>query len=171
MTVEFNGRVILLPGNLYFSEQEHEIQTTLGSCVGITFWHPKLKIGGMCHFVLPKKESVHIGKEEPIDNEDQPGKYADDVFKYFVTKVKALGGKPKDYHCKMFGAMQPTAPTSLVAKQNVREAYALAKINGFKISEDLTGGKGFQKIIFNNSTGKIILHREEKKDVILQGDC
>ncbi len=47
----------LNPGEFFFCESNCQIHTLLGSCIAITLWHPILKIGGMCHFVLPGRRS------------------------------------------------------------------------------------------------------------------
>ena len=49
LTVAQAGDVVLGPGDLYFGRGEHQVRTLLGSCVGITLWHPRAYLGGMCH--------------------------------------------------------------------------------------------------------------------------
>lgn len=40
------------PGDWYFGGQYERLHTVLGSCVALTAWHPRLKVGGMCHYLL-----------------------------------------------------------------------------------------------------------------------
>lgn len=40
------------PGEWYFGDEYERLHTVLGSCVALTAWHPVLKLGGMCHFLL-----------------------------------------------------------------------------------------------------------------------
>jgi chemotaxis protein CheD len=40
------------PGEWYFGVEYERLHTVLGSCVALTAWHPTLKIGGMCHYLL-----------------------------------------------------------------------------------------------------------------------
>ncbi|HEY6528315.1 MAG TPA: chemotaxis protein CheD [Cellvibrionaceae bacterium] len=47
-------RLDIHPGEWYVGARYHSLYTVLGSCVSLTAWHPQLKIGGMCHFILPK---------------------------------------------------------------------------------------------------------------------
>ncbi|HTF85109.1 MAG TPA: chemotaxis protein CheD [Cellvibrio sp.] len=42
------------PGDWYFGTGYSRLHTVLGSCVALTAWHPALKLGGMCHFLLPQ---------------------------------------------------------------------------------------------------------------------
>ena len=63
--------VFLQPGEFYFGEEKTRIRTLLGSCVAVTLWHPKLRIGGMCHYMLPRRPRDKAGAAEKLD-----GRYA-----------------------------------------------------------------------------------------------
>jgi chemotaxis protein CheD len=45
------------PGEWYFGAEFERLHTVLGSCVALTAWHPILKVGGMCHYLLAKEPS------------------------------------------------------------------------------------------------------------------
>jgi len=47
--------IFLGPGDLFFGDRDTRIRTLLGSCVAVTLWHPRAKLGGMCHFVVPTR--------------------------------------------------------------------------------------------------------------------
>ena len=40
--------VLLGAGDFYFGSGHTRVSTLLGSCVSITLWHPRRRIGGMC---------------------------------------------------------------------------------------------------------------------------
>lgn len=42
------------PGEWYFGTEYERLHTVLGSCVALTAWHPRLKLGGLCHYLLAK---------------------------------------------------------------------------------------------------------------------
>jgi len=44
---------MLLPGQIYMSEEPSRISTVLGSCVAVCLWNSKKKIGAMCHYLYP----------------------------------------------------------------------------------------------------------------------
>jgi chemotaxis protein CheD len=52
------------PGEWYFGVEFERLHTVLGSCVALTAWHPTLKIGGMCHYLLANEPS-HKGSGSP----------------------------------------------------------------------------------------------------------
>ena len=44
----------LQPGEIHLARSPTMLKTLLGSCVGVTFWSPRLGIGALCHGVLPQ---------------------------------------------------------------------------------------------------------------------
>ncbi len=52
--------IFLQPGELYFGDSDTCIRTVLGSCVSLTFWHPKL-LGGGNMFPKLSAGKYHIG--------------------------------------------------------------------------------------------------------------
>lgn len=50
------------PGEWYFGAEHERLHTVLGSCVALTAWHPTLKVGGMCHYLLAH-EPRHQNRE------------------------------------------------------------------------------------------------------------
>jgi chemotaxis protein CheD len=46
------------PGEWYFGVEYERLHTVLGSCVALTAWHPTLKVGGMCHYLLATEPSA-----------------------------------------------------------------------------------------------------------------
>jgi chemotaxis protein CheD len=45
--------VYVQPGESCLVSEPAIIRTLLGSCVGVTFWVPRLGIGALCHAMLP----------------------------------------------------------------------------------------------------------------------
>jgi hypothetical protein len=66
---EFFIDIFLQPGEFYFGDHETRIRTLLGSCVAITMWHPRLRIGGMCHYLLP----MHRGRSGKTELDGRGG--------------------------------------------------------------------------------------------------
>ena len=91
--------IFLQPGEFYFGEDKTRIRTLLGSCVAIVLWHPRLHIGGMCHYMLPQRPRKRQG--EALD-----GRYAEDAMHMFMRELGRSGTNPADYQVKLFGAGQ-----------------------------------------------------------------
>lgn len=146
--------IFLQPGEIYFGDHSTRIRTVLGSCVAITLWHPRLKIGGMCHYMLARRKGRH-GVE--LD-----GRYADEALQILLREINAVGGNPREYQVKLFGGgnMFVRAPSSAhqqinVADDNVVAGRVLLARHGFAISAEQLGGHGHRQVIFEISSGDV----------------
>ena len=143
--------IFLQPGEVYFGERETRIRTLLGSCVAITLWHPRLLIGGMCHYMLPGYRQRP--KERELD-----GRYADEAIQLFLRELHKTGTKPEEYEAKLFGGgnMFPgRKPDRLfnVPDKNVDVGYQLLEMHGFRVKAKHLGGKGHRNVIFDIWSG------------------
>lgn len=155
--------IFLQPGDFYFGDQDTRIRTLLGSCVSITCWHPKKKIGGMCHYMLPTRGDKRQGAA--LD-----GRYADEAMELFLNEIRAANTRPAEYQIKLFGAgnMFPKAGDHNCAKctperayqrtdnlcpkiscRNHQVAYHLVSKHGFSIQAEHLGGVGHRQLIFD----------------------
>jgi chemotaxis receptor (MCP) glutamine deamidase CheD len=50
--------IFLQPGEYFVGDASYRVRTLLGSCVSITLWHLRLKIGAMSHFLLGSSARV-----------------------------------------------------------------------------------------------------------------
>ena len=51
---EISAGSVSATGELYLARSPAILRTMLGSCVGVTFWSPRLGAGALCHGVLPR---------------------------------------------------------------------------------------------------------------------
>jgi len=150
--------IYLLPGDLHFSDKLVRIHTVLGSCISIALWHPLLRIGGMCHFVLPNRIKQI--------NHEPKGHYADEALEIMLREIARHNTRPCDYHVKLFGGGNmfehvPARQTMNVARDNIEAARALLKQHGFEIHAEHVGGNGHRRIIFDLSDGSVLMkHRK-----------
>jgi len=87
--------IFLQPGDFYFGDQNTRIRTLLGSCISIVMWHPKLLIGGMCHYMLSSRGNKNISKLD--------GRYGDEAILMFFSEAIRNNSNPNDYIVKIFG--------------------------------------------------------------------
>lgn len=146
--------VFLQPGEVYFGDRTTRIRTVLGSCVAITVWHPRHKIGGMCHYMLARRKLRHVGELD--------GRYADEALQLLLREIAAAGGNPREYIVKLFGggnmfvhASPPTKHSINVADDNVVAGRALLARHSFSVSAEHLGGHGHRQVIFEIGTGDV----------------
>lgn len=144
--------IFLHPGDYYFGNRDTRIRTVLGSCVSITFWHPRLLVGGMCHYMLPKRPDI---------SETAPdGRYADGAISLLLKKMDTIGIPHKEYQVKLFGGgnMFPDMPEnnqSDIGTQNVKAARRLMRQHGFTSVASHLGGTGSRTVIFEIWSGDV----------------
>ena len=145
--------IFLNPGEFYFGDKETRIRTLLGSCVAITLWNSRLRIGGMCHYLLPSCRDC-TRKPEP------DGRYADDAMVLFLRELENTGSRPADYEVKMFGGGdqfpgQTLASPVSVPCNNINSGRNLLKQHGFSIKAEHLGGTGHRNVIFDIWSGEV----------------
>ncbi|WP_339435968.1 MULTISPECIES: chemoreceptor glutamine deamidase CheD [unclassified Pseudomonas] len=164
--------VVLAPGQVSFATQPTRLRTLLGSCVAITFWHPQLRIGGMCHFMLPGRLRNH----QPLD-----GRYADEALELLLRHAKINGTHARDYQVKLFGGgemfpdLQRRLPTQDVASLNIRAALALAERYHLHLTAQDMGSTGYRTIMFDLWNGNVWVRHQPmgivKEDAYQKNQC
>lgn len=153
--------VYLQPGESHLAHQATIIRTILGSCVGVTFWSPRLVVGALCHAQLPKcpkNSSTGLTLKEGR-------RYVDFAIRDLARQFDKLGAPRVEVQVKLFGggdvllvSEKPTAKPS-VGKMNCETALAVLLDEGFEVSASSLGGNSGLNIQFNTGTGEVLLRR------------
>ena len=144
--------IFLNPGDYAFGDAQTRIRTILGSCVAVTFWHPGLRIGAMCHYLLPTRS--------PSQGGVPGGKYADDVIPIIGAHFLEMNLHPSTLEVKMFGGsnMFPglTLGQSLnIGTKNIHVGLTILTRSGFNIvNYDLAGGTN-RTVVFDIPSGEV----------------
>jgi chemotaxis protein CheD len=149
--------ISIQPGQLYLARSPAVLQTILGSCVGVTFWCPRLGAGALCHGVLPICPRG-IGA---------PGgfRYVDFSITYLAGRFDELGADRREVEVKLFGgadvlpvaAARAANPT--VGALNCRAALAVLEAGGFLVRASDLGGIHGRTIHFDTGSGEVLMHR------------
>jgi chemotaxis protein CheD len=146
--------IFLRPGEFWFGDAHTRIRTLLGSCVAITMWHPKYRVGGMCHYML----GTSRGGCSELD-----GRYAEDAIALFLDELRANCTRPKEYEVKLFGGGRMFAPRRGgrgvgvldIGRRNIEIGRRLLAAEGFHVAAEHLGGNGHRNIIFDIATGSV----------------
>ena len=152
--------IFLQPGELFFGGRETRIRTILGSCVSLAVWHPHLHVGGMCHFMLPKRVRP---LQATLD-----GRYADEAMELLLADIRKVGARPGEYRLKMFGGgnMFPgiaRTDGSHIGVKNVQTARELSARHGFSCVSEHVEGSGHRYLIFDVWNGVVSLRHSALK--------
>ncbi|MFW5825269.1 MAG: chemotaxis protein CheD [Marinobacter sp.] len=141
--------IFIHPGEWFFGDGETRIWTTLGSSVSVTLWHPRLKVGGLCHYMLPG-ERHHEAALNP--------RYGHDAVTLLMAEVQSHCTEAGDYEAKLFGgaSMFDLGPGGCsVARQNVEAAEHLVIQHGLNVVARSLGGTRYRQLVFNLVNGDV----------------
>ena len=158
------SEIVLQPGDWHFGDAGTRMRTVLGTCVSVVFWHAALRIGGMCHYLLPGRSPRHGGQLD--------GRYAEDAFELMLCEIRLRGTKPSAYQLKLFGGgdMFPDAGRSdalHVGMKNAEAARALVRRHGLHCACEHLEGVGHRNIVFDVRDGQVLMR--QMHPVRLQG--
>ena len=158
----------LNPGEFFFGDSNCQIHTLLGSCIAITLWHPVIKIGGMCHFVLPGRRLIN-SERAPASEYD--GRYSDDAMSLFEREVSRRGTNLTEYQAKIFGGSNMLATSTqredeLVGTKNTEEALKRLSERGIPLLVAHVGETGYRRIVFDLKNGNVWVRHEPLQKTI-----
>lgn len=157
--------IFLKPGDFYFGDKSTRIRTLLGSCISIAMWHPKLLIGGMCHYMLSSRNDKRVSHLD--------GRYGNEAILMFFREAIRHHTNPNDYIVKIFGGgnmfTQSNAHVPCVDRQcadvmnscrnvscrNIVKGTSLLEEFGFTITSKDLGGINSRNIIFDVWSGDV----------------
>ncbi len=140
----------IIEGELYFGDDVTSVSTLLGSCVAVVVWHPKLRVGGMCHIILPDQGNMECHN-----------KYANCAISTISRRIKQIHSKPQDYVTCIYGGGKmfdfSVREKMAVGDRNIEMVYKILAEKKYVISEENVGGRCYRKIKLYINTGEKIL--------------
>ena len=138
------------------------LRTILGSCVGICLYDSKMKIGGMCHIMLPsiKEQGASVKK------------YADTAIPLLVDEMKNKGADIGRVVAKVVGGarMFNVSENSMMGEIGNNNVVKVKEVLGGMsisiVSED-TGGNYGRTIDFYLDSGMIKIRSMGKEEKII----
>jgi chemotaxis protein CheD len=146
------NEVFLQPGDYAVGDADTRMRTLLGSCVSITLWHPRRRVGAMSHFLLSQRSGRDLGARD--------GRYGSEAMALMLGELARRGIAPAECEGKIFGGgdMFPgvvRAESLHVGHKNGEGARALLERHGVKLVSESLYGVGHRQIIFEVRTGYV----------------
>lgn len=150
------GEVVsLMPGELWFGTGAASVKTLLGSCVALTLWHPRLRLGGMCHFLLPGRQRKG---NEPLD-----GRYGDEAVLAMVNLLERHGCRSAEFVAHLYGGADTMADTAGVkfniGERNIEKGWSLLDHFGFSLEGVDVGDNVPRAVSLTLETGAVECRR------------
>ena len=139
-------------------DTENLTASGVGSCLVITFYESRLKIGAMAHAMLPspviRGHSSVVRKK--VQCQQQDAKYIDIAIDQMLNKLEAGGAKRGNLEAKIVGgANMFSAFKSDISKQNVLTAKEKLKEEGIRLVGECVGGSIGRSVEFSTTTGVV----------------
>ncbi len=147
-------KIFLHPGDFVFAEPGTHVHTVLGSCIAICLWHPQLQIGGMCHFVLPKRPAR---ESAPVELD---GRYGDEAMEMFDMALRLHQTDYSQYSAKIFGGAnmfgkKANSKEDLIGEKNAAAAMQYLMGRKAEISVVHVGEEGHRRIVMDVESGNV----------------
>jgi chemotaxis protein CheD len=139
-------RLIIHPGEWYFGSEYESLYTILGSCVALSVWHPALKIGGLCHYLLP----VQPGHLRDRGAEGRYGKTALELLKRAMQGYAALN----EYQLGLFGGCDSLSNYG-IGKQNILFAQRWLQEENLVVAQTDIGGTSSRSLTVDIFSGVV----------------
>jgi len=148
------------PGESHLLREPAVLRTVLGSCVGVTFWVPRLGAAALCHPMLPVAPIKHGANIAPAAGR----RYVDFAIREMARRLDVLGAHRAEVQVKLFGGgdvLLVTNPGSrpTVGKLNIESALRILDSEGFDVTASSLGGTSGVNIQFHTATGEVRLRR------------
>ena len=134
-------------GQAVFAAEPSRLTTILGSCVAVTLYSPRRRLGMLSHIVLPQSRN----------GGDNPAKYADTAIPHMLSTLRCEGVGPTDLTAKLVGGacMFGNGQFSRIGESNVQAAIQALEAAGIGIAGRDAGGNSGRRICFDLATGII----------------
>jgi chemotaxis protein CheD len=149
------GEIMLMPGELFFGTGVPLLRTLLGSCVAVTLWNPRRRMGGMCHYLLPGRQRA--------EGQPRDGKFGDEAIGMLVDALKRAGTRPQDYEAHLYGGAD-TMPhleraMRYVGERNIETGWKLIDQFGFNLVGVDVGENMPRNVRMSLVTGEVQMSR------------
>lgn len=153
--------VYVQPGESHLVREPAVIRTILGSCVGVTFWSPRLGAAALCHPMMPRQPR---GRTDAMGME-AARRYVDFAICDLARQFDALGAVRADVEVKIFGGADVLPVTvgkharPTIGRMNCEVAIEVLRAEGFHVAAARIRGASGLSLQFHTTTGAVMLRR------------
>jgi chemotaxis protein CheD len=143
----------ILPGEYYVTREDEVIDTVLGSCVAACIRNPRLGIGGMNHFMLPRPSGSGTDTWEKIAGRAM--RYGTAAMEQLINSVLSAGGTRQDLEVKIFGGGRVIPKLSDIGARNLDFVREFLKQEGLKIVSEDAGDTCSRHVQYFPRSGRV----------------
>ena len=142
------SNVYLPPGTLYAAAAPCTITTLVGSCVALTMWSPRLRVGGMNHYLIPRQAR----------GIEQSPRYGETANAMLLARLGVLGCHADEIETRIFGGAAVLATVAAgvsLGEQNVVAAWRFARMHALRVVDEQAGGSVARRLVLDVETGAV----------------
>lgn len=144
-------RKFLNPGDWGVGSVGDVFGTLLGSCVALVLWHPMMRTGAICHYVLPSRD-------ERLPAGALDGRYGADAFVLMERALATRGVAISQCQTKLFGGARVYDVEGHridVGARNIACARGYLASRNLALTAENVGGVGWRRLSFDAGTGEV----------------
>lgn len=141
-------------GDMKLTRGQGEIITfALGSCIGIAFYDPAIKLGALLHIMLPERKNMA---------DPNLLKYADTGLAETIRKLSAFGMVKARTIVKIAGGakmfeISGNASFGNIGERNAQEVRRILAASGFRIRAEDCGANYARTMSLDVATGDVVI--------------
>ncbi|MDA8137741.1 MAG: chemotaxis protein CheD [Desulfobacteraceae bacterium] len=161
-------RIYLKPGEVCVSTRPITVTTVLGSCISVTLYNRITHAAAICHALQPRCPKTPLCSESCPPECKGRYRFASCAIEGMSRQMLKLGALPKDLEVKLFGgaamigSLRPENAANSVGQQNVKAAMETLGNCGLVLKVMDVGGGFGRKIVFDTSTGDVLMKRLQR---------
>ncbi len=163
------GQVVakLLPGDYYVTCEEEVLDTVLGSCVSACIRNPRLRIGGMNHFMLPRPSGQGGDTWDSIAG--RATRYGSASMETLINRILSAGGTRGELEVKIFGGGRVLSSLSDIGQHNVIFVRDYLKQEGLRVTSEDVGCDYPRHVQYFPMTGRVrVRNLTSRADIVTQ---
>ncbi len=143
----------LLPGDFYVTGEDEILDTVLGSCVSACIRSPRLKVGGMNHFMLPRPRND--GTDSWTDKVGNATRYGTASMEQLINRILKEGAQRSELEVKIFGGARVLAALTDIGEHNVAFVREFLHNEGLKVIAEDVGDTCPRHIRYSPVSGRV----------------
>lgn len=159
-----NDRLVVGIADMKLRQYEGELITyALGSCIGICFYDPMIKLAALLHIMLPL--NMETGRKNPL-------KYADTGIRETLRQMEVRGARRGRITAKIAGGAKMFdvpggGSLGSIGQRNIESVHLNLKKEGIRLLKEDVGGTAARTLWFDAATGVGYIRSYGKPEGIL----
>ena len=137
------------------------ITYALGSCIGLCFHDPRLKLGALLHIMLPL--NMETGRKNPM-------KYADAGIRETLRQLEAKGASKSRMTVKIAGGAKMFEVNGgnlgNIGQRNIESVHLILRKEGIRLMAEDVGGTVARTLLFDVVSGQGCIRSYGRQDVL-----